>query len=280
MLHVLHGPDDYSIAATVAALIAEHGGADGYVTRLDGASCAWTNLREACFTMPLFASAQVIVVRGLLGAWSGRGEGGKAGAKPAPAEFASFVQQAPETLQLILHEGELTAANRYLKELSALPAAQTRIRAFPLPLGPARQRWISQIVRERGGSIDAGALALLAERRSGALHGLALEIDKLLSYTAPQLAIRRPDVELLVAEAEETSGFDLVDAVSHRQAARVVELMQRYLAAGQAPEQILALLGARIRDLVLLAAAAAEGVSDTTVQARAGWTPGRLAHLQ
>jgi DNA polymerase III delta subunit len=281
MLHVFHGPDDYSAAAAVAALLDEYGSGAGMVTRVDAASMSWVAVREACFTMPLFVTAHLIVARGLLGVWSGRGESGKGGSKPTAAEFAAFAVELPETTHLILHEGDLSATNRYLKEVSTLPATQARVRAFPLLQGVARQRWILQQVQVRGGSIQQDAVALLAERRAtGDLRGLSLELDKLLTYAAPAMTIRRDDVELLVPANEEASGFDLVDAISARQAARVVELLQRYLGTGQAPEQIMALLGARIRDLLLLAYAAAEGIGDSAVQERAGWTQGRLAHLQ
>jgi DNA polymerase III delta subunit len=278
MLHLFYGADDFSIAAAVSDLLASYGGDAAYVTRIDAAATGWPGVREACLSMPLFVTTHLIVARGLLSAWSTRGEGARGGAKPTPAEFAAFVVDLPATTQLVLHEGELTAANRYLKEVSALSA--TRARAFPLPQGAARQRWIAQQVQACGGSIQADALALLAERGAEALHGLSLEIDKVLVYTAPGMAIRRDDVDLLVPAREEASGFDLVDAISARQAPQVVDLLQRYLGSGQAPEQIMALLGARIRDLLLLACAAAEGVADGAVQERAGWTPGRLAHLQ
>jgi len=281
-LHVLYGQDDYSSAAAVRQLVGEYGGVgEGHVNRMDGASANWSSLREACYTMPLFALSQVIVVRGLLGAWTGRGEpAGKAGARPSPAEFATFAGSLPDSTQLILHEGDLTPANRYLKELSGVAAGRVQVKAFPHLQGPARRQWIMQTVRARGGTIEPGAVALLVERCTGALQGVAMEIEKLLAYRAPEMAIVRADVELLVAAGDDASGFELVDAISARQAARVVDLVQRLLASGQAPEQILALVGARIRDLTLLAAASVEGVEAGVVQSRAGWTPGRLAHLQ
>lgn len=280
MLHLLYGPDDYSANAAATALVREHG-ADDFATRLDGQSVSWSSLREACFTMPLFATSHVLVLRGLLGAWTGRGDGGgKASGKPSPADFAAFVGTLPASTHLILLEGELTAANRYLKELTQLPPSVAAVRPFPALQGVASGHWIAARVREGGGTIAADAVAALVERGGGDTRRLANAIQALLTYTAPQRAIAVRDVETLVPAGDDATGFALVDAISSRQSARVVDLVDRLLAGGQAPEAILALLGVRIRDLTLLAAAGEEGIDSGTLQSRSGWTPGRFAHLQ
>jgi DNA polymerase III delta subunit len=285
MLHLLYGPDDYTVTTEAQALIAHLAGGDsGAVVRLDGATVTWAALQEACLTMPLFAPAQVVLARGLLGAWTGRGEGGKvAASRPSPAELAAFVRGMPDAAHLILLEGDLAANNRYLKELSGLDRRMAAVRAFAVPQGADLRQWIARRVQARGGTIEPAASSLLAERAGAGLWAVANEIDKLLAYTAPACRIATGDVEVLVPASEEASGFELVDAVGSRDPRdlrRVVDLTERLLAAGQAPEQVLALLGVRVRDLLLLAAGQQEGLTASEVGARAGWNPGRLAHLQ
>jgi DNA polymerase III delta subunit len=102
----------------------------------------------------------------------------------------------------------------------------------------------------------------------------------LLAYTAPLHGISSDDVELLVADVQEARGFDLVDAVAAKQAARVVDLTDRLVTAGQAPEQLFALISARVRDLCLLASAREEHVQLDAVMAQAGWQPWRLKQLE
>jgi DNA polymerase III delta subunit len=285
-LHLLYGPDDYSATREADALAHRLSGGATTLVRLDGQSTGWNALREACLTMPLFSPVQVVLVRGLLGAWSGRAEGGGKGAsgsRPTAAEFAAFVASMPETAQLILVEGDLPATNRYLKELTGLGRDAAAVHAFKVPQGGERQRWIVKMVQARGGTIDPPAATLLAERADADLWSVANVIEKLLAYTAPAHRIGVEAVDLLVPMSEEASAFDLVDAVCSRDprdVRRAIDLTDRLLAAGQAPEQILALLGARIRDLLLLTAGLGEGLAAAEVGARAGWSPGRLAHVQ
>lgn len=282
MLHLLYGPDDYSSTQALSALLSRAGEASGgYVTRLDGAGNSWQALQEACMAMSLFATSQVVVVRQLLGAWSGRGEGSaKSGGRPSPADFAAFVRGMPASTLLILHEGDLSATNRYLKELLTLPPDVCAPRAFSLPGDAARQAWIVERVRAAGRTIEPGASAELARRCTGDLWQLAGEIEKLLLYRWPDGAIRRADVELLVAADEELSAFKLIDAVAGKDARTVVDLVDKLLDSGEAPEQILALLGSRIRDLLLAQAAQAEGIPAATIQQRLGWSAGRYGHVQ
>ena len=281
MLHLFHGPDDYSSARAAAELVRSHGGEGAaQVTRLDGAGISWPSLRETATTMPMFALAQIIVVRGILAAWTGKGDVAAKGAgKPSPADLARFAHALPETTQLILLEGDLPVTNRYLKELSAAGAA-VRVRVFPPLNGPALEGWVNRTVGERGGSIEAAAAALLVGRAGANLQGLAMEIEKLLAHTAPGGAIGRRDVDALVPASEESSAFKLVDAVGGKQPAVVVDLAERLLGAGQAPEQLLALMGTRIRDLLLLHTGRLEGLDAGTVGSRVGWSPGRVAALQ
>jgi DNA polymerase III delta subunit len=120
----------------------------------------------------------------------------------------------------------------------------------------------------------------LAQRVGGDLLQASQEIDKLIAFTAPLYGITLADVELLVADVSEIRAYELADAVTSKQAARVVDLTDRLLADGQAPEQLLAVVGGRIRDLSLLASARAEGVSSDRVATAAGWQAWRLRQLE
>jgi DNA polymerase III delta subunit len=290
MLHLIYGTDEFGTAEAVQALQATFHGDRAAQTgaRIDGALSAWLTVREACASLTLFSELQVVVVRGMLAAWAGRGEGQAAkqsSSRPTPAEFAHFVTEMPPTTELVLHEGDLSVTNRYLKELTALPPASSHVQNFAVPKdGADRDTWVTmrlgEIVERRGGSIDGRAARLLAQRCGGDLLAASNEVDKLLSYTAPLNSIFVQDVEELVADNAETRAFDLVDAVAGRQAPRTVDLSDRLFAGGQAPEQVLALVGSRIHDLTMLAAARRERVSAEALVARTGWQPWRLRQLE
>ncbi|MGH2391698.1 MAG: DNA polymerase III subunit delta [Chloroflexota bacterium] len=281
MLYLLYGPDDYRAQAEAesiarAALV---DGESGAVSHLDGAG-GWESVRTACLNQSLFSSVQVVLVRGLLGRWTGKSDdGGTAAGRPSPAEFAAFVSALPVTTHLILLEGELRADSRYLKPLTGLGAEQARILSFSRLKDAALTDWMLRQTRARGGSMDHGAADLLAARVPENLALVSQEIDKILCYTAPTGHIRREDVQLLVPEAAYSNVFALIDAVCAKKGGPTAELTLSLLDGGVAPEQLLALMGGRIRDLLLLATAQAEGVSAAEVAAKAGWSDGRRGNV-
>jgi DNA polymerase III delta subunit len=290
VLYVIFGSDGYGSREAASALLSRDAGDDSAsgVSRFDGSTLPWTKLQEACGSLSLFAGRQVILVNNLLEAWSARGEaaaGKGSNARPSPADFVEFAKALPATTDLILHEGELSQTNRYLKGLAGLPADQVNVQECSAPKDPARREawageWMRRTVGERGGSIENRAIKLLVERCGSDFQHASHEIDKLLAYTAPLYGITSADVELLVADVQETRGFDLVDAVAAKQAARVVDLTDRLVTSGQAPEQLFALISARVRDLCLLASASAEHVKTDMVLAHTGWQPWRLKQLE
>jgi DNA polymerase-3 subunit delta len=290
VLYVIFGSDAYSSREAANALLSKYAGGDSAsgASRLDGSSVQWIKLREACGSSSLFAARQVILVDGLIEAWSSRGEaaaGKGSNARPSPAEFAQFAGTLPATTDLLLHEGDLSQTNRYLKALAGLPAETITMHEHAVPKDPGRRdawagQWVRRTVEARGGSIDDRAIRMLVERCGSDFQQTSNEIDKLIAYTAPVYGITSADVDLLVADVQETRGFDLVDAVAAKQAARVVDLTDRLVAAGQAPEQLLALISARVRDLCLLASARAEHVKIDRVMAHTGWQPWRLKPLE
>ncbi|HXT35489.1 MAG TPA: DNA polymerase III subunit delta [Chloroflexota bacterium] len=281
MLYVLYGPDNYRAQAEAEAIA--HGalvdGDAGAVIRLDGAA-GWESVRAACVNQSLFSSVQVVLVRGLLDRWTGKSDdGGPAAGRPSPAEFAAFAGTLPPTTHLILLEGELRADSRYLKPLAGLGAEQARIVSFSRLKDAALTDWMLRQARARGGSIDHDAAELLAARVPENLALVSQEIDKMLCYTARTGQIRREDVQLLVPEAANNNVFALIDAVCAKKGGPAADLTLSLLEGGVAPEQLLALMGGRIRDLLLMATGQAEGVSTSQVATNAGWSDGRRANV-
>ncbi|HVA90668.1 MAG TPA: DNA polymerase III subunit delta [Chloroflexota bacterium] len=278
MLSIVYGPDDYRAQAEAESLVRaslSEGDAGG-LSRLDGAAASWDSVRYACVNQSLFSSIQVVLVRGLLGRWTGKSDDGSAATgKPSPADFAAFAEALPTTTHLILVEGELRADSRYLKPLAALGPDRARIQSFSRLKEAALTDWIQRETRLRGGSVDFEAAELLAARVPDNLALLSQEIDKILCYTAPGGHIRRDDVRLLAPEAANTNVFGLIDAVGAKKPADAALLTHSLLEAGQAPEQLMALMVGRVRDLLLLATGQAEGVAAAQVAANAGWSDGR-----
>jgi DNA polymerase-3 subunit delta len=277
MLYLMYGSDDFRAQAEALAsarAVLPDGDLGGLI-RLDGSSVNWEAVRSACANQSLFSTVQVVLVRGLLGRWTGKTEDAGPAKNPTAAEFTAFALALPESTHLILIEGELRADNRYLKAISGLSSEQARVQNCVRLKDAALVKWIIEETRARGGRIDAESAELLARRVSESTALVSHEIDKLLCYTAPDGRIGREHVERLVAEPESTNVFALIDEIAGKQAARVAELLTSLLDAGQAPEQLLALMVGRVRDLLLLTTGQQEGVSAAEIATAAGWSDGK-----
>jgi DNA polymerase III delta subunit len=282
MLYVIYGADEFGVALEGERLAREHAGESQWITRLESTT-TFQAVREAMLSAPLFAERYAVLVRGLLASWTGRGESSSASAgkgRPGPADLAALAQTLPPHCLAILLEGDLPPTNRFLKELSGLPAQVVQVRNCVVPQGQALLNWIRRTVEARGGTIDQEGADLLAQRCPGDLRQLSSEIDKLLAYAAPVFAIMREDVDLLVATPDNSRAFDLVDAITAKKPIPVVDLTHKLLDAGEAPEMILALLSSRIRDVLLLHAAQIEGLSAERAGSQLGWSSGRTANVQ
>lgn len=102
---------------------------------------------------------------------------------------------------------------------------------------PLKEREVSSWVQERfqaaGKHLSSDAARLLCERVGTDLGVVSGEIDKLLSFVDDRMAIERDDVERVIGVSEESSIFDLTDAVGARDAGKALFALRRVLDAGE-----------------------------------------------
>ncbi len=278
MLYLFYGDDDYTaraLAATTAARYAD----DSFFAaqRLDGAAAPWGEIVAACHVLPFLSPHQVVRVSGLIGASARRrAASGDDNAKPgaSPDALTGLAQGVPETTVLILEEGALNAASPHLKALAALDIPK-EIRQCPTLEGRGRAQWIGDEVKRRGGTIEAAAATLLAERLPSSLWPVSQAIDTLLSYAGPGVAIARAAVEEMVTPEEDENVFHLGDAIVVKNAARALAVLHGLMDGGMVEEQVLAMLVGRVRDWTLAAALKSERVPEDAAIKRLGWNPGK-----
>jgi DNA polymerase III delta subunit len=127
-------------------------------------------------------------------------------------------------------------------------------------------RWIDARARLHGATLAPDAVGLLASTVGSDTERLEQEILKLHAHAAGQV-ITAADVRALVPEAIETDVFELTQAVVRKDARTAVGTLERLLADGNAPQQILALLLWQFR--VLLFASASPSSADIDRMAKA-----------
>jgi DNA polymerase III delta subunit len=189
----------------------------------------------------------------------------------------SFIAAFPADGALVLVTMERIAARRRARARKDEPPASTDLvtavesaggrveriaRLLPDQVAP----WIRARAALAGATLEPAAVTELASGVGADTDRLEQEIAKLSTFASGR-AVTAADVRSLVAGAIETEVFDLTRAVIKRDARTAVDRLERLLAEGQAPQQILALLLWQFR--VVLFASAMRTNADAERMARA-----------
>ena len=145
---------------------------------------------------------------------------------------------------------------------------------FGAPRGSELRRWISGEARRLGHSIEAGAVAELAELVGADLLSLRSTLERLSIAVGDGAPIGVDAVAEHVASSRSHAIYELQDAISTRATAKAVGVFRQLLDEGGEPPALLGALVAQIRRL-LLAREAPSG----NLQALLGVSPGRVRHV-
>jgi DNA polymerase-3 subunit delta len=260
MFYILYGPDAFTARETVAAMrarLAEEDPAAGLnEATLDGRGLTLGDMRAASDALPFLGERRLVIVEGLLVRCQGRtGE-----AKALGEGLKAYLPGLPPTTRLVFTDGPLDAANPVVKWAEQWRAAQPApdeaavIRRFEAPKPARLPAWLARRAAARGGEIAPDAADALAEAlvREGEVDlGLAdTELEKLLTYAGDR-AVAASDVALLVTPVSIERVFALLDALSDRHAGKSAAILHRFLAEGEPPLRLLALVSRQFRLLAL-----------------------------
>lgn len=274
MFYLLHGDDEFSRSEALTELRQRMGDpamAELNTTRFDGREVSLAELQHACNTIPFFSDRRLVIVDGLLThlqkiASTEQG-------KKVLQELVEYLPSMPQTTRLILVEPESIASRHPLRRLIARDEALGYAREFRLPRSRELARWIAQRVRERRGSITAGATAQLAAFVGDDLRLLAQEIEKLLSYVDRARPITEEDVQLLVSDAREANIFDMVDALARRDSEAASRLLHHRLEGGDHPLALQGMVARQVRILIQVKELNQEGLNRKAIARRLGLHP-------
>ncbi len=256
MLHVLYGPDTFTVHEELRRIIEPRTGTEDErpeVVRMDGATATPGQIGAACQQFSLLSSRRIVVVEGLLARFEpekpSRDRSRKARTKKAglPPEWEAFVPQAaalPDASMLALIDAELKPANYLLKALRALPGLD--IRLMTPPRGDKLVAWIRQRAEAAGARIDAEAAALLGALAGADLWIVHAEIEKLAVY-ADGRAITADMVRDMTANSSSSTIFALVDAIVEGRQANARRWLERMYRDGLSAGQIFTMVERQMR---------------------------------
>jgi DNA polymerase III subunit delta len=93
-------------------------------------------------------------------------------------------------------------------------------------------RWLTEFCATREIKIDPDAARELVDALGGDMMMIAGELEKLLLYVGEKKRITLGDVETMVLAAKQRSLYELTDAISAKQSARALEMLDAILSSG------------------------------------------------
>lgn len=248
MIHVLHGPDNFSLQQALEEIKGTLGDRESLAlntTFLDGRRLTPAPIMEACNALPFLANWRLVIVEGLLE----RFEPAAAGKRPEVREWQGlmdFLPRLPPTTALVFVDDKLTRANPLLRKLGKAAS----VAEFPPLRGAALTTWIVTRVKERGSAMSPDAVRLLVQSAGDDLWVLAGEIEKLSLYAMGR-RIEAEDVRLVASSAREVTIFNVVDAMAERRLSAAMQLLHQLLTEGTPPTHLLTMMSRQVRLMVV-----------------------------
>jgi DNA polymerase-3 subunit delta len=97
-------------------------------------------------------------------------------------------------------------------------------------------RWVTATAQEQGARVDGDAARELVDALGADMMMISSELEKLLLYTLGKGRITLGDVETMVLSAKQRSLYELTDAISARDRAKALALLQGLLNSSDAGE--------------------------------------------
>lgn len=282
LIYIFHGEDDFQRAAQIKKLRAEMGDpqfADLNTTTLEGRALSFGELRHHADAIPFLSETRLVIVEGLLARLDPRRKASDDDDAPEEESNPELKQQLLEylpnlspTTNLLFIENKKLAANNAVLKFADKDKRHAQVKLFAAPPADQLADWVIDHVERKGGTIDFSAANDLALFIGADLRALDSEIEKLIVYKNGA-TIRREDVRVMVASAQETSIFELVDAIGARKTQRALELLHEQLRNNANEFYLLTMITRQYRILLQVRDLAARGMSTDAIQKQLGLHP-------
>jgi DNA polymerase-3 subunit delta len=240
---ILHGNDEFAIAAHIAKLCAglgDPGTAEMNIARFDGRSgLDFEALNTAVNAMPFLAPRRVMVLEHPISAFA---------SAPARKKFLELLDKAQPSTTIALVEFEELKRDHWLLKWAITFGARAGVHVYNMPKRWEMPRWIEGEAKKQGGKIEPDGAARLSEMVGEDTRIAAQELTKLLTYVNFERPIRLLDVEKVSIVSAQGSVFELVDALGQNDGRKAQRVLHQLLEDEEAFE----LWGMVIRQFRLL----------------------------
>lgn len=218
-VYMLHGEEGFyidAISKSVENLVPESD-RDFNLTVLYASQTEPAAVVEACRRYPMMADRQVVILKET---------------QSVPASFmeglaAYAARPNPQTVFVVASRGDTVKGKEFIKAATASKAVFFESKKLKdNQIGPV----IEEFVRGAGLSVDAKALAMLADHVGSDLSRLHNEVSK-ITVALPAGATVTPEaVERLIGVSKDFNNFELIDAVARRDTATAFRIAEYFRA--------------------------------------------------
>ncbi len=199
-------------------------------------------------TLPFFAERRVILVEE---------SGFFKGNKKDKDSLVKYIPDIPSTTVIVFVESEVDKRDKLYKAVNKYGTAEEFVKGDQNELF----RWIGGRLNEDGLRMKRDAWSEFYMRCSSSMDLMDAEYQKLSAYCWEKKHIEKADVEAVCSNASETKIFELSDAISERNAAKVFNVYHDMLRQNESAPGILSLIERQLTSLYNLKIMDRDGVS-------------------
>jgi len=216
------------------------------------------NIRDAVETLPMMASARLVVVKDVHEFSEKEWE-----------QLDPVLTNPVESCVLVCTSLKVDKRKRYFKRFSE----NGGVIEFKRPFDNQIPGWIVALAKRSGLEISSEAVATLHEMVGSQLSDLDSELKKLASFIGARRRIEESDVLAAVSRTRLENVFDLTDAIGANDRARALVTLAGLLDHESNEVGLLALITRHVRILQSVQQGLREGLSGQKLAARAGVSP-------
>lgn len=223
----------------------------------EGKNISVQELIDQAETMPFFADRRLLVIEdsGFF--------------KSASVELAEYLEQVPETTYFLFVESEVDKRQKMYKAVQK----NGRIVEFAAQKEDTLIRWILGILKKENKNITRSSMELLLEKTGTDMNNIAMELEKLLSYTMDRDVITAEDIESICTTQTVNKIFDMINAVADGNRKKALDLYYDLLALKEPPMRILFLLTRQFNLLMQTKELQSTGYDAKTIAAKLAIQP-------
>ena len=184
-------------------------------------------------------------------------------------QLADYLQSPCETSVFIFCENEVDERCRLyktVKEKGAVAQIDEQTRE-------TLQSVIGVFLKKEGKRISVETAGRILDKTGNDMAMLRSELEKLVSYCMDEDVIETEDVEIICSQNIEDKIFELIDAISEKNARKAMELYYDMLALKEPPIKLLVLMEKQFNQLLQIRLLRDEGEQRDTIAGKVGINP-------